>query len=57
MVKNTPANAGDSGSIPGSGSFLGKGKDHSLHFLPGKFHGWRSLAVYVPQRCKESDVI
>ena len=24
-------------------------------FLPGKFHGWRSLVGYSPQGCKESD--
>ena len=24
-------------------------------FLPGKFHGWRSLAMYSPWGCKESD--
>jgi len=25
-------------------------------FLPGKFHGQRSLAGYSPQSCKESDM-
>ena len=25
-------------------------------FLPGEFHGQRSLAVYSPQGCKESDI-
>ena len=25
-------------------------------FLPGKFHGWRSLAGYSPWGCKESDM-
>ena len=24
-------------------------------FLPGEFHGWRSLAGYSPRGCKESD--
>ena len=24
-------------------------------FLPGKFHGWRSLASYNPWGCKSSD--
>ena len=24
-------------------------------FLPGKFHGWRSLVGYSPWGCKESD--
>ena len=25
-------------------------------FLPGEFHGQRSLVVYSPMRCKESDL-
>ena len=32
MVKNPPANAGDKGSIPGSGRFPGEGNG-----IPGKF--------------------
>ena len=28
----------------------------TLVFLPGESHGQRSLAVYSPQGCKESDV-
>ena len=31
VVKNWPANAGDVGSIPGSGRFLGGGNSNPLH--------------------------
>ena len=46
MVNNLPANAGDLGSIPGSGGSPGGGGQPTPVFLPGKFHGPRSLAVY-----------
>ena len=36
VVNNLSANAGDAGSIPGSGRSLGRGNDNSLHILPGK---------------------
>ena len=40
MVKNLPANAGDSGSIPGLGRTPGEGNGYPLqYFLPGDFHG------------------
>jgi len=29
---------------------------HTLVFLPGKFHGQRSLAGYSPWSCKELDM-
>ena len=29
---------------------------HAPVFLPGKFHGQRSLAGYSPWGCKESDI-
>ena len=32
IVKNTPANAGDAGSIPGSGRSLGKGNGNPLQY-------------------------
>ena len=32
LVKNPPANAGDAGSIPGSGRFLGKGNGKPLQY-------------------------
>ena len=37
MVKNSPANAGDTGSIPGSGRCAGRKWQPSPVFLPGKF--------------------
>ena len=41
--------AGDPGSIPESGRTLGKGNWLPTPvFLPGKFHGQRSLAGYSP---------
>ena len=52
MVKNLPnsaGNTGDAGSIPGSGRFPGGGNGNPLPvFLPGKSHGQRSLAGYIP---------
>ena len=32
MVKNLPANAGDAGSIPGSGRFPGEGHSNPLQY-------------------------
>ena len=53
-VKNPPANAGDTGVIPGSGRWPGVGSGNALqYFLPGKFHGQISLAGYNPWGCKE----
>ena len=47
VVKNPPANAGDLGSIPGTGRFSGGGNGiPTLVFLSWKLHGQRSL----PQR-------
>ena len=48
-------NAGDPGSIPGSGRSPGGGNGNPLVFLPRKFHGWRSLVGYSPWGCKQSD--
>ena len=48
MVKNPPANVGDSGLIPGSGQSPAEGWQPILVFLPGKSHGQRSLAAYSP---------
>ena len=47
MIKNPPANAGDSGdvgSIPGSGRSLGGGNSNYSSISAGKSHGQRSLA-------------
>ena len=57
-VKNLPANAGDvrdMGSIPGLGrkiSWRRKWQPTPV-FLPGEFHGGRSLAGSSPQTDKE----
>ena len=49
MVKNMLANAGDMGSVPGSGRFPWRRKCQPTPvFLPGKSHGQRSLADYSP---------
>ena len=57
MVKNPPANVGDAGDvglIPGSGKSPGVGNGIPV-FLPGNFHGERSLLGYSPWGCKASD--
>ena len=54
MVKNLPANAGDVGSIPGSGRSPGEETGTPV-FLPGKSHGQRNLVGYSPWSRKESD--
>ena len=58
MVKNPPANAGDVGSITGSGRSPeeGNGWLPTPVFLSGDFYGQRSLAGYNPSGCKESDM-
>ena len=48
MVKNLPSNAGDIrdvGSVTEAGRSPGEG---NAVFLPGKYHGQRSLAGYSP---------
>ena len=55
MVKNPPANAGDTGDmgcIPGSGRSPG---ESTPVFLLGETHGQKSLAGYSPWCHKESD--
>ena len=47
VVKNLPANEGDLGSIPGSGRYPEEENGNPLQFLPGKFHGQRSLVGYI----------
>ena len=54
VVKKLPANAGDAGSIPGSGRSPGGGNSKwqsTPIFLPGKSYGQRSLVGYSPQDC------
>ena len=55
--KESACNVEDPGSIPGSGRSPeeGNGNTSIPVFLPGKFHGHRSLAGYSPWVCKESD--
>ena len=62
VVKNPPETqekaciAGDMFSIPGSGKIPWRKKwQPTLVFLPGEFHGQRSLVGYSPWGCKESD--
>ena len=60
MVKNPPANAGDIrdvDSICGLGRSLEEGLATQLqYFLPGEFHGQRSLTGYSPWGHKEADM-
>ena len=60
MVKDLPANAGDSGvagSVPVSGKIPWSKKwQPPPVFLPGKFHGQRSLVGYCPWGHKEWDM-
>ena len=56
MVENLPANAGDLGSIPGSGRSTGEGNGNPLQYsCLGRFHGQRSLAGYSSWDWKKSD--
>ena len=56
VVKNLPANAGDSGWIPGSGRSPGRGHGNPLQdSCLENPHGQRSLAGYGPWGHKESD--
>ena len=55
MVKNYPANAGDTCSIPGSGRSLEKEMITHSSILAWETHGKRSLAGYSPEVAKESD--
>ena len=58
-VKNPSANAqdaGDAGSIPGSGRSPGEGNSNSLQYsCLGESHGQRSLAGYSQRGHRESD--
>ena len=46
MVKESARNVGDLGSIPGLGRSPGEGTGEEV-FLPGEYHGQRSLAGYI----------
>ena len=62
MVKNLPANAGDTRDTVGSlGWEDSLEKEMATHpstpiFLPGKFHGQRSLAGYSPWGRRQRDM-
>ena len=55
VVKNSPTNAGNMGSIPGSGILWRRKCQPTPVFLPGKSHGQKSLLGYSPGGCKELD--
>ena len=61
MVKNLPANAGDIRHrlVPWVGKIPRRRRawQPTLVFLPGESHGQRSLVVYSPKSCTESDMI
>ena len=55
--KESAWDAGDSGSIPGSGRSPGEGNGNPPQYSGlKKSHGWSSLAGYTPWSCKESDM-
>ena len=55
-VKESACNVGDQGSTPGLGRSPGEGYGYPLqHFLPGEFHGQRTLVSYSSQGGKELD--
>ena len=56
MVKNLPANAGDTDSIPGSGRYPGGGNGNSLQHSCLKNPIDRSLVGYSPWGHRESDM-
>ena len=51
MVKNTPTNAGDMDSIPGSGRYPGEGNDNPLQYScmgnPMDREGWQATVRVV----------
>ena len=54
-AKESTCNAGDLGSIPGSGRSPGGGNANPLQYSCLESHGQRSLAGYSPWGHKESD--
>ena len=55
--KASVCNAGDQGSIPGSGKSPGEGNGNPLQYsCLEKSHGQKSLVGYSPKGCKESDM-
>ena len=59
VLKNAPANEGDArdaGFIPGLRRSPEEGNDNTPVFLPGKFHGPKSLVGYSAWGGNESDM-
>ena len=55
--KESACNAGDLGSVPGLGKSPGEGNCLPTPvFLPGEFHGQRTLVGYSPQDAKYLDM-
>ena len=55
--KESVCNAGDPGSIPGSGRCPGEGNGNPLQYCCLENpHGQKSLVGYSPWSCKESDM-
>ena len=59
VVKNPPANAGDAGSIPGSGRSPGEGNGNPLQYpcLGNPMDRGVELGLQVMESQKESDII
>ena len=56
MVKNRPANAGDTGSIPGLGRSLEKGMRTHSSILAWRIPWTEEPGSYRPQDCEKSDM-
>jgi len=57
VVKESACNTGDPGSIPGSGRSPRDGNGNSIPvFLPGEFHGQRSMAGCSRWGLKQYDI-
>ena len=54
--KESACNGGDPGLIPGSGRSLENEWQPTPVFLPGEFHGQRSLEGYSPKGHKQSNM-
>ena len=55
-VKSLPAMQETLFQFLGEEDFLEKEMQPTLVFLPGEFHGQRSLVGYSPRGCEESDM-
>ena len=58
VIKNLPADAGDVRSIPRLETYTGGGRGNPLQlFLPGKFHGQKSLVRKVCRATKSQTLL